>query len=565
MIRKRAISIVLVSALFVAVSAQVPKNDEQPPSGTIDGQVVNESGQPLAGASVFVRPVNGIVNRTVISDADGHFRVRGLQAGLYTVIGNAPAYTTPSTGFDGPTYYRAGDSARVELVRGGAITGTVTNAGGEPMIAVRVRATLVRDAKGQTPKLVNFAGDQPTDDRGIYRIYGLAAGTYIVSAGGTGFIGSFYPYASDIPTFAPSSTRDTAAEVIVRSGEDSTIDIRYRGEPGHSLSGSVRLSGTNNASISLMKAGSAILIANTLQFPGARGFSLSGLSDGDYDLVASEPVAVPGVLLPVTAYSDPKRITIKGADVTGVELVTKLLGVINGKILFEPSKTPECQGKRPPLLAETLVRFRRSEKDLEKDNPLFPRVLTAATSPDAGGVFVFRNVSPGRYQFETKFYARYWYLQSVAVNSPGARAQKFDVALNGIALKSGEQLSNLTITFAEGAASVRGAVPVTESAPLSPGTFVYLIPNDPNKADDVLRYFVTDIAADGTFTFNNLPPGRYLALTQTNVDAQIATQAKLRQPEAATERAKLRRTAETKKSDIELKPCQTLSNYQLKQ
>ena len=86
-----------------------------------------------------------------------------------------------------------------------------------------------------------------------------------------------------------------------------------------------------------------------------------------------------------------------------------------------------------------------------------------------------------------------------------------------------------------------------------------IVPNDQDKVEDVLRYFVTDIAADGTFTFNNLPPGRYLALTQTNVDAQIATQANLRQPEAATARAKLRRTAETKKSEIELKPCQNLA------
>ena len=49
------------------------------------------------------------------------------------------------------------------------------------------------------------------------------------------------------------------------------------------------------------------------------------------------------------------------------------------------------------------------------------------------------------------------------------------------------------------------------------------------------------------------------------VDAQIATLAKLRQPEAATARGKLRRTAETKKSEIELKPCQNRSDYQLKQ
>jgi hypothetical protein len=566
MIHNRSIFIALVLALFVAARAQVPSSvqkNAEPVNGTIDGQVVNESGQPLAGAAVFVRVLNGMSARSTTTDDDGHFKVKGLAAGLYIVSANSPAYTTLPAGPDGPTYYRIGDSARVELVRGGVITGTVTNATGEPVIAVRVRATLIRDAKEQPPRAIFFGAEQPTDDRGIYRIYGLQPGTYIVSAGATSFATSFYPFGSDVPTFAPSSTRDTAAEVSVRSGEDSAIDIRYRGEPGHSISGSVKVAGTGNASISLMKPDSATLIANVLQFPGAPGFLMSGLSDGDYDLVASETFVAPASVFPVIAYSEPKRIRIKGADVTGIELVPRPFGLINGKLVLQPLKVPECEGKHPPLLAETLVRFRRSEKDAEKD-PLTQRMITGTTSPDATGVFVLRNLAQGRYQFETTFYARYWYLQSITMNTAGAKALKMDAAANWTLLRHGEQLSNLSITLAEGASSLHGVVPVAEGTALPESMVVYLVPNDLDKVDDVLRYFVTDIAADGKFTFNNLPPGRYLALTQTNVDAQIATPVKLRQPEAATARVKLRRTAETKKAEIDLKPCQNRSDYKLK-
>ncbi len=64
-----------------------------------------------------------------------------------------------------------------------------------------------------------------------------------------------------------------------------------------------------------------------------------------------------------------------------------------------------------------------------------------------------------------------------------------------------------------------------------------------------------------TFTFNNLPPGKYLV----HVDTPATTLTKLRQPESAAARTKLRRTAETKKNEIELKPCQNLADYQLKQ
>jgi hypothetical protein len=570
MILNRSIFAVLVLALCVVARGQSPssgsKTTEQPVTGTIDGKVVNESGQPLAGAAVFVRTVNAGINRSTVTDVDGNFRVNGLETGLYIVGANSPAYTGAPGDPDAPQYYRLGDSVRVDLVRGAAITGTVTNAMGEPVIAVRVRAHMIRDAKGQVARTVNFAAvEQQTDDRGIYRIYGLAPGTYLVSAGGSSFIPSSGNYDTDIPTFAPSSTRDTAAEVSVRSGEDVSVDIRYRGESGHSISGSVKLLGTSNASLTLTRSGTNVSVASTIQLPMMRGFVFNGLADGDYDLVASESIlsqtTPPSITLSV---SEPRRIKVKGADVTGIELVTKPLGSISGKILLEPTKVPECQGKRPPLMAETLVRFRRSGKEVEKDEAAALRTFGGSGSPDAAGAFVLRNLQAGSYQFDPRFYARYWYLQSITTNSTGPKPQRIDAAANWTTLKTGEQLSNLTITLAEGAASIRGTVPAPDAAQ-PPPVAVYLVPNDRDKVEDVLRYFVTDIAADGTFTFNNVAPGKYLALTQTTVEPQIATAAKLRQPDASAARTKLRRTAETTKSEIELKPCQNLADYQLKQ
>jgi len=47
-------------------------------------------------------------------------------------------------------------------------------------------------------------------------------------------------FANDAMTFAPASTRDTAAEIVVRSDQEATADIRYRAEPGHAVSGKFR-------------------------------------------------------------------------------------------------------------------------------------------------------------------------------------------------------------------------------------------------------------------------------------------------------------------------------------
>lgn len=571
---------ILLIALCVVVQGQepssAPKNTNEPASGSISGRVVNENGQPVAGASAFVRAVNSsFTGRTTTTDAEGNFRINNLEPALYTVSANAPAYTTVFSDPNDPTaYYRIGDSVNLRMVRGGVITGTVTNALGEPVVAVRVRATMVRDANGQPPKMP-FIGyqQQQTDDRGIYRIYGLTPGTYLVSAGGLGVAQSFQfnPYDFDVPTYAPSSTPDNAEEVSVRGGEESNVDIRYRAEPGYIISGKVKVAPTSGASISITPVGGSRLPSgNTFQPPGGRGFAFNGVADGEYDLVAQEFSTNPTSTMPALLLSDPKRVTIKGANVTGIELITKPLASVSGRVVLESSKVPECQGKRPPLLAETLVMLRRPEKDIEKESSSYLRFFGVSGSPDAKGAFVLRNLPAGRYQFEPRFYARYWYLQSITMGAPpppaGAKPQaapsKTDAAANWTVLKSGDQFTNLTITLAEGAASIRGKL-ASEEPPA--GMVLYLVPAEVSKADDVLRFFVTEIGADGTFALNNLPPGKYWMRGQTNTDAQTATLTKLRQPEAATARTKLRKTAETQKSEIELKPCQNLTDYQLKQ
>ncbi|HJU91556.1 MAG TPA: carboxypeptidase-like regulatory domain-containing protein [Pyrinomonadaceae bacterium] len=568
---------IVLIALCVVVQGQeppssAPKDTDRPASGSITGKVVNDSGQPVAGASAFVRLVNSTsTGRTTTTDADGVFTVNNLEAGLYTVSANAPAHTSiPADPSDPTTYHRIGDSVNVRLVRGGVITGTVTNALGEPVVAVRVRATLIRDANGHSPKFPYFGpGQHQTDDRGIYRMYGLLPGTYLVSAGGLGVTQSFNfsAYDFDVPTYAPSSTRDTAAEVSVRSGEESNVDIRYRGEPGYIVSGTVKAAATNGASVSLMPAaGSFLPSGNSFQPPGGRGFSFNGVSDGDYDLIAQEFSPTQVSSMPTILLSEPRRITVKGANVTGIEIVTRPLGSISGRVVLESSKVPECQGKRAPLMVETIVQLRRPEKDTEKETTSFWRFGNSG-SPDPKGAFVLRNVSPGRYRFEPRFYARYWYIQSITFGAAAAATaksqagSKTDAAATWTTLKASENLTNLTITLAEGAASVRGKL---TSAEPPPGTLVYLVPSEQDKADDVLRFFVTEIGADGTFALNNLPPGRYWTMAQTNVDAKIATVTKLREPEAAPARAKLRKTAETQKTEIELKPCQNLTDYNLK-
>src|ERR1022692_1055964 len=62
----------------------------RPDTGTVNGMVTNEDSKTVAGATVYAypidRPIVGIIPHN-ITDASGHFEIKGLSWGLYAVSG----------------------------------------------------------------------------------------------------------------------------------------------------------------------------------------------------------------------------------------------------------------------------------------------------------------------------------------------------------------------------------------------------------------------------------------------------------------------------------------------
>ncbi len=568
----------LLGALSFGISAQAQEDESKsatPRTGALTGHVINENGQPVSHATVYVTaPMSLPQPRITSTDDGGNFQIAGLDALVYTVGASAPSYITAPREPDSlPAYYRIGDSVTVSLLKGGVITGTVTSATGEPMVQTGVRAILIRDGNEKPPAGTRFPPQRVTDDRGVYRIYGLTPGTYLVSAGGSGSYGYSTAYDTDVPTYAPSSTRDTAAEVVVRAGEETSgVDIRYRGELGHAVSGVVNgPTGPNsfsaiNISWTQVVNGAPQVSAFSFQSPASKGFAFYGVADGDYNLIAQSYLS-PGEL---TA-SEPRRITVKGADVTGVELVLKGLASISGRVALETLAAADCKNKRQPLLSETLLMARRSEKSTPKDQLAFPNFF-AQGLPDRSGDFVLRNLAPGQFSLNVRFFAKYWYLRSIAREATPAQPEtgrsglanrQTDAARSGINLKFGERVNGLTVTLAEGAASLRGAVKPAEGASVPANLYLRLVPADKEYAEDVLRFFTVLVNAEGTFAVNNLPPGRYWALARVAGDNEVRSDSKLRAPEAAETRAQILRAADADKAAVEFKPCQNVLAYQL--
>lgn len=547
--------------------AQSQADENSTRTGEITGRVLNEAGEPIPHALIFVAGQGAAVQRTAVADEAGNFVVSGLDTLLYFVGASAPSYSTvvrePNAS---PSLYRIGDSVTLNLVKGGVITGTVTSATGEPLVQAVVRATLIRDANGKPTTTLRFSPERPTDDRGVYRIYGLPAGTYIVSAGGRTATYSFGPYDSEAPTYAPSSTRDTAAEIDVKPGQETSgVDIRYRAEPGHSISGTVtgQTSANAFANIALTQVvhGVPQLVSVSYQPQNGRGFAFYGMPDGEYDLAAQ----VPGALGEAMA-SEPLHVTVRGRDVSGANLVLNAMPSVAGRVLLNPSTAAECEKKRRPLFAETLVVARRSEKAGERNALTFPSFSSNQASPNNNGDFAIRGLAPGQYSLTALFFAKYWYLRSVEREGPttgatkpvvGARAN--DLARTGFQAKFGDRISKVTITLAEGAGSVRGSVSPGPNSAL-PKLAVHLVPAEKESAEDVLRFFSSAVQADGAFSITNIPPGNYWVLPRTG---EPGTNDKLRSPEEAETRLQIRREAESAKVQLELKPCQNLANYQL--
>jgi Carboxypeptidase regulatory-like domain len=573
----------------VSASAQSPDTTEETTSvapSAITGRVIAQSGQPIANATVRVLRLNSSnPPRPVPAGSDGSFKISGLEPGVFLVTASAPSFVPAPADTDTETtaLYRIGDVVTLSMVKGGVINGTVTGSDGQPVVAVRVRALMIRDSNGNAVRRP-LTSERLTDDRGIYRLYGLAPGTYVVSAGGTnasgigaGFGGRgggpFFGgspaaiYDRDAPTFAPSSTRDTATELNVSAGQElNDVNIRYRAEPGHAISGIVKTSipagnGFARPSVTLARANHE---GEVLTSGGARGsaFEFYGIADGEY-ILSAQSSSGPGD----AEISRPQKVIVNGANVSGVVLATSPLGRISGRVILEPSADPVCKDKRQPRLEEILVSTKRRDKP--ESNGLLPPFSSSTASPGKNGEFFLNKLVDGQYPLDVRFSGKYWYLRAVTgPPAPGKKTvrvglqqpgQSTDLVRAGVTLKPGAHFTGVSVVLTAGAASLRGLANFAEDEKLPHA--LYLVPAEKDQADNLLRYFGVRVSGDGQFSFSNLPPGSYWVVGRTLVESE--TPAILRLTEGSQLRSLLRREGEAIKKQIELKACQNITDYNI--
>jgi hypothetical protein len=189
--------------------------------------------------------------------------------------------------------------------------------------------------------------------------------------------------------------------------------------------------------------------------------------------------------------------------------------------------------------------------------PAILRNTSRSAFVDARGVFSIKNVPPGSYEIEPTPPAPGWYVRSVALEKNAA----VNISRDGLLLKSGDRISGVAVTFAEGAAQLKGKLTTGEGQSLPSRLRVYLVPDDRLASANLYRFYETGAERDGSFTLDNVAPGKYLIVARPAEPSEPGTIRIMRLDE--TFRATVLKEAEAQKKSVALKPCEQLADFDL--
>ncbi|MFL6215273.1 MAG: hypothetical protein ACJ74J_15420 [Blastocatellia bacterium] len=499
--------------LSVAVCArsQSPAPQSKEASGSITGQVTI-AGKPAANVPVILMadPMSNPLKRLGVSsttDSEGHFQLTGVPAGRFYVAARAPAfYSEGERGFaDGKIVTlvegESLDDINISLRRGGVITGRITDALGRPLIRHRVTLYVI-DPRGERHLYYSRnQRSQETDDRGVYRIYGLMPGRYNVSAGSP-LQERSTPIRTDAASYAqvfyPGTDDETKADVveITEGGEVTGIDIALGGkQKGYTVT--IRavaadtgkpLAGLQCGYGSIEERGAFLQVRAFGPESNERGeCRIDGVLPGKYAAMAAS-------MNDATAnYTfDPTPFEVTDADVSNVEVKLRAGASINGTLVFDGLSAPEAAAY-----------FRDISINVTAVGSLnVPRY--AKPTINADGSFRISGVQSGKMRLMVNNFPRR-NITLLRVEREGvAQGADFDVA-------AGENISGVRLVVGIGNAIIRGELKAADGAlpdGFRPVMSAWL---SARRVGDTVSPYPRSVQSDGRgrFIFEGLLPGDY--------------------------------------------------------
>ena len=161
------------------------------PPAQLQGIVINDATEaPLRRARVILTPLEAGLSATgADADDEGHFLLRDIPKGLYTLSASRDGFLTNTQPLTGtlrmPPSFRLEPGQKINdltfrLRPWAILSGRVRYSDGD--YAVNIRVELYRTDHIRGRSAYSLAATAATNDRGEYRVYGLAPGAYIVAA-----------------------------------------------------------------------------------------------------------------------------------------------------------------------------------------------------------------------------------------------------------------------------------------------------------------------------------------------------------------------------------------------
>ncbi|MEP7271182.1 MAG: carboxypeptidase-like regulatory domain-containing protein [Acidobacteriota bacterium] len=492
------------------VAAQVTMPAPSTPgTGSVSGRVLVQ-GSPVSGVHLSLQrgPIGSMVAPNAMrseSDAEGRYRFSGLAAGSYQVNPVSSVYVWGEGRPGSPAMtitLSDGEQATdvdVTLRRGGVVMGKITDQDGIPIVERFVQIDSVGAQPGMPPVGIMMGMQFMTDDRGVYRYYGVPPGKYRVSCGEgegsfqMGMRGKLFPR-----TFHPDVTDQSLATIIeVGAGTELTgVDIRLSPPlKTYTIGGRVVDSDTGQPVKDIGVLGELLrddgrgVQARASAGSGATGeFDLAGVRPGRWRVSAeggyTNPMASAG------GYSDPIDVEVRNENVTGVEIRVKRGVSIAGVAVLEGDVVPNA----PRLQDQRIAVFVRGDGS----NPATSSRMRSAPIGADGG-FRIDGLRPGLATFQTVFMPGVVRLSLIRIERDGLALPE------GVEIGAGENVTGVRLVFAYATASIHGQV-VISGGVLPAGTTLMAIARPVGGA----RLFGNgQIDTRGNFTIEGLVPGQY--------------------------------------------------------
>jgi carboxypeptidase family protein len=496
--RRPAIScIVLLLSTIIFAHAQTASDKIS--DAIVTGKVTIKGKGAPGVVVVLVEIVDGyqrVTRHKAVTDNTGIYRITNVPPGNYRAQTAAPGFVAVD-GSSGPfgksvtlliNKDETVENINFELVRGGVITGKVTDSDGRPLIEETVS---ILSAESNPNNSVSRYRGVRTDDRGVYRIFGIPPGSYKVAVG-TNEVTPSWERSRLRQTFYPDATDASQATTInVSEGSETTnVDITVKaGDRTYSVRGRIVDADTGRPMANVPYGITVYLSPN----------NSSGLSDGSAsnsngefkweNLRPGKYSVFVNNLSDTNWLAEEAPFEVNDHDITGLVVKLKKATTISGVVMldgtYDKSVLAKFSGSRVSVRAETENRTSHST-GMQSDGTFRMTGLPA-------GVVTF-GVEGGGFEL-------------VRVERNGV------VQPAGILIRDREQISDLRLIVHYYNASIRGVLKLDSDVPFPANAKFYV---SLKKIGEPVRQFAesssersTEVDARGQFVAEGLPPGTY--------------------------------------------------------